>query len=534
MVTVWGGTDQQKAVGSPRGEVGEIDTKKPFQSVKAAVSLFGEVAIKGKPAVRRSRLSSENVLDKETQIVLAQRDVDKFKREGETAGTTQARADSELENAKRTLNDLTTKLKAVDESKKLAIETAEAVKEKAKKLEAAKSQQLMENAARELELDEARQQYEMTACELDAAKEQINKIRQDFDAALEAKSSSFKQAAEAQRSAKTNKERASDLSQEIGAMRESAQQLKIASAQIQEQQAKVVTEKDARIHVCKTAVAEAEKNLEILKKECDPEITKNLQAKLAETSAEIELLQEEMKKGHALEMERMRALTIEFNEATKALQEIAIEESSLRNMVTSLRMESENVKMETTELVKEIEKEYAAIEKETENSRREAEEMKNNAEELKEEAKNARLLAQDAEGKLELALKEVKEAKAVEKKAREEMKTLSERKSIEDQDADDKIKISMGEFESLKKKVEESGNIADTTVTDVMAQVEAMNASKNEVEKKLEENLKAIEEIKEATSMALRSAEMSEAAQKTLEAQLQRWRVEEQTVLVVA
>jgi chromosome segregation ATPase len=242
-----------------------------------------------------------------------------------------------------------------------------------------------------------------------------------------------------------------------------------------------------------------------------------------------------MKKGHALEMERMRALTIEFNEATKALQEIAIEESSLRNMVTSLRMESENVKMEKTELlVKEIEKEYAAIEKETENARREAEEMKNNAEEVKEEAKNARLLAQDAEGKLELALKEVEEAKAAEKKAREEMKTLSERKSIEDQDADNKIKISLGEFESLKKKVEKSGNIADTTVTDVMAQVEAMNGSNNEVEKKLEENLKAIEEIKEATSMALRSAEMSEAAQKTLKAQLQRWREEEQTVLVVA
>ncbi|KAJ6741423.1 PREFOLDIN [Salix viminalis] len=525
MVSVRGGTDHQKAVGSPRGEVGEIDTKKPFQSVKAAVSLFGEVAIKGKPAVRRSRLSSENVLDKETQIVQDQRDGEQFKGEVETAETTQARVNSELEKARRTLNDLTTRLKAVEESKKLAIQTAEAVKEKAKKLEEARSQQIMENAAREVELDEARQQYEMTACELDAAKEQINKIRRDFDAALEAKSSSFKQAAEAERSARTNKERASDLSQEIGATRESAQQLKIASAQIQEQQAKVVAEKDSRMHVCKTAMAEAEKNLEILKEEYDPEITGNLQAKLADTSAEIEFLQEEMKKGHALEMERMRVLTIEFNEATKALQEISTEESSLRNRVTSLRMELENVKMRKSELLeKEIEKEYAAIEKETENARREAEEMKKNAEELMEEAKNARLLTQDAEGKLELALKAVEEAKEAEKKAHGEMKALSERKSNEDQDSDNKIKISLEEFESLKKKVEESGNIADTTVTDVMARVEAIITSNNEAEEKMEENLKTIEEIKEATSMALRSAEMSEAAQKTIEAQLQRWR----------
>ena len=195
-------------------------------------------------------------------------------------------------------------------------------------------------------------------------------------------------------------------------------------------------------------------------------------------------------------------------------------------------MELENVKMRKSELLeKEIEKEYAAIEKETENARREAEEMKKNAEELMEEAKNARLLTQDAEGKLELALKAVEEAKEAEKKAHGEMKALSERKSIEDQDSDNKIKISLEEFESLKKKVEESGNIADTTVTDVMARVEAIITSNNEVEEQMEENLKTIEEIKEATSMALRSAEMSEAAEKTLEAQLQRWHKEAQTMV---
>jgi chromosome segregation ATPase len=301
-----------------------------------------------------------------------------------------------------------------------------------------------------------------------------------------------------------------------------------------------VEEKDARIHFCKAATAEAEKNLEILKKEYDPELTKNLEAKLAETSAEIELLQEEMKKAHAFEMEKVKVLTIEFNEATKALQEIATEESSLRHMLTSLTAELENVKTEKIELLeKEIEKEYAAMEKETESARREAEELKKkaeemrkNAEELKEETKNARLLAQDVEGKLELALKEAKEAKEAEKKAHEDMKTLSERESIQDQDFGNKIKLAPEEFGSLKKKEEESGNIADTKVADAMAQIEVVKARNKEAEKKLEANLKAIEEIKEATDMALRSADMSEAAEKTLETQLQRWREESQTMVV--
>ncbi|GLU20631.1 hypothetical protein SLE2022_368210 [Rubroshorea leprosula] len=530
---------------SPKAEVGEIDTRAPFQSVKAAVSLFGEVAVsREKPTLRKSKLSSENVIDKETQLLLAQKELNNIKQNLEGAETTKTKARTELERSKRTLQDLTAKLKTVKEAKEMAIKATEAVKEQAKQLEKAKSKKHLECSVRKQELEDARELYINSATNLDAGKQELNKIRQDFDAALEAKLTAFQQAIEAQRAAKVHSDRAAELSKEISAMKEAIEQLKFVTQEALQQQAEILEAKNAMEQSYKNVTEEANEKLLALKKEYDSELIRNLELKLATTTEEVEFLQVEMKKAHASEMDSVRIITTELNEATRTLQHIAEEECSLRTLVCSLRMELEDVKREQAEVKKEAERDSILEEEQKKKTqedtmkleklfseigktKRETEKMNKKVQELKQEAETAQRVAEEAEKKLEIALKEVVEGKEMEKKAVDEMKALSERERSVNKESGGKIRISVEEFESLKKKVDESGPEANKKVETAMAELEAINGTTEELAKKLEANLEAVEEINEAIEMAVKSAEMAQAVERVVQGELRRWRQQE-------
>ncbi|CAL0307279.1 unnamed protein product [Lupinus luteus] len=523
------------------GEVGEIDTRAPFHSVKAAVSLFGEVAV-SRDRFSVNRRSSESVFEKETQLILAQRQLNNIKKQLDSAETTKAKALSDLESARMNLQNLAAMLISARETKQSTMGAAEAVKNQSKRLEKTLSLKALGFETWKEEIEHARIEYLKTVAELDASKQELTNIRQDYDVALEAKLAAIHTAGEAESAVKLNSERVTELSREIASMKASIGQLKFVSEQTQEEEEGVMGQKESQLSFYKTAKEEALEKLESLTNEYDPQLIQSLDAKLTDSTFEIESLQEQLKKLHASEMDSVKLLTAELKEATKTLQCIASEEISLKNLVFSLSTELKQVKKERDEVK---DKEQAAealadkltgelqlsmeearpqpgsveeqeanifyeqilkIEKlpsETENVKREAEEMRRKAQELKQEAEKSQVVAEAALKKLQLVLEEVKEAKAEEQRAFEEIKIMSKGKDkVSNSKFSGKIKIRNVEYKSLSGKVKECEKMVGKKEADMVIEVKAILRRKNEVERKVEANLKTIEQIKASTEMA--------------------------------
>ncbi|KAK3136437.1 hypothetical protein QOZ80_5BG0434530 [Eleusine coracana subsp. coracana] len=553
-------------------EIGEIDTRAPFESVKAAVSLFGEVKFSSdKSAARKPKApQAERVLAKETELHLAQKELNKYKEQLSNAETTRVQALSELEKAKRTVEELTTKLDAINKSKELAIQATEDAKTRTKQLEGGSPNEgLGTDGPLKQELESAREQYTVALADLDAAKQDLRKLKKDFETSLDMRLSAAQQEEESLHSTEANKEKANQLRNEIAEIQESLMHVKAATEQAHEEESQILAEKDVARETYKQALEETQKKLSSLRNDFDPAAYNSLKEKLDQTNSEIASMQKKIEDARARDLEAVAVVSTELDDAKEMLQKVAEEESSLRNLVESLKTELEAVKQEHNQLKEkdaetesivadlhvklqkcksELEAAVAAESKatsasddlmlalqqlssESKNALQEAEMMQKSAAELRDEAEKARVELAEAEKKLQLALKEAEEAKAAEAKALDQIKQLSDRASAaraSTSESGANITISKEEFDSLSRKVEESEKLSEMKVAAAMAQVEAVRASENEAIKKLEAARKEMEDMELATEEALKRAEMAESAKKAVEGELKRWREKEQ------
>ncbi|XP_074303424.1 WEB family protein At5g55860-like [Silene latifolia] len=565
-------TGRPKNSDSPKVEVGEIDTRAPFQSVKDAVNLFGEVAFSGgKPAIKKANPNSaERVLVKESELHLAEKELNKLKEQLKNAENTKSEALIELEKAKGTVESLSQKIKVLSQSKEASFQATVTAKNRAKQLEDANSGKLdLTNGFHNDESDNAKVEYAAVLSELNSAKQELNKIRRDYDTCVEAKASATKQASEAEIAAKMNAERASAISIEISTLKETIEQVRQASVEAQHEQAKIIADKNVERESYKSRMQEASSMLQLMKKEFDPTVAKNLEAQLAEVTSEIEAFKRKIENAKDSDLDSVKKVTLELDGAKDSLLSVLEERNALQTQVESLKQELESLRKDHLELKeKEAETESIAgtlhvklrrckseleeshtieaetsgakdemiktlnqLALETENARVEAEEMKLKAEELKKEAETTRVCLEEAEQNLKTALLEVEEAKKAESIALEQIQALSERtdaaRSSTSESGPD-IRISKDEFDALSRKVDESEKLAGMKVDAIMAQVEAVKASEDEALQRLEAARKEIEDMKAATKDALKKAEMAEAAKRAVDGELQRWRERDQ------
>ncbi|XP_010443226.1 PREDICTED: WEB family protein At5g55860-like [Camelina sativa] len=552
---------------SPVVEVGEIDTSAPFQSVKDAVNLFGEAAFsaeKERPAIRKPNpQSAEKVLVKQTELHLAQKELKKLKEQLKNAETIREQALSELDWAKRTVDELTRKLEAVNDSRDSANKATEAAKGQIEENVSVSGSS--EARIRDME------QYEAVCKELESAKQELRKIRQVSNEILETKTVALSKVEEAKEVTRVHSEKIELLKNEIAAVNESVEQTKLACSQARKEQSEIFAEKEIQQHSYKAGMEESAKKSLALKNEFDPEFAKKLEVQLTETYNEIDELQKQMETAKASDMDSVNDVSLELNEAKGLLEKLVEEEKSLQELMESLKTELKNVKMEHSEVeakeaeiesvagdlhmklsrskseleecVAEESKANAALEdimltinqisSETETARREAEEMRNKADELMKEAESAHLALEESELHLRVALDEAEEAKAAETKALEQIKSISEktnaaRNSTSSESGSQSITLSQEEFKSLSKRAEVCDKLAELKVAAALAQVEAVKASENETLKKLETTQEEIKKLKTATEEALKKAAMADAAKKAVEGELRRWRERDQ------
>ncbi|KAG6390561.1 hypothetical protein SASPL_148299 [Salvia splendens] len=227
--------------------------------------------------------SAERVFVKETQLHLAQKELNKLKEQLKNAKTTKVDALSELEKAKLAAEDLSQKLRVINESKDSAIKSTEAAKHQANQLAEANNNVLEGvNGHSNGDIETDKVQYLNVVAELNAAKQEVRKILMEYDASLEEKKIAAKQAAVADTAAKANMERVGKLSAESASVHESIQQVKLAHMQAKEDETKIYADKEKQ---------------------------KNLESELNGTLSEIESLRKEMENTRVSDLGSVKAIT---------------------------------------------------------------------------------------------------------------------------------------------------------------------------------------------------------------------------------
>ncbi|XP_031477893.1 protein PLASTID MOVEMENT IMPAIRED 2 isoform X1 [Nymphaea colorata] len=202
----------------------------------------------------------------------------------------------------------------------------------------------------------------------------------------------------------------------------------------------------------------------------------------------------------------------ELESATAAEENVKSIFSDLVATLTQLSTEAKAAKGEKETIYKEIQK-------------------------IKLEIQEIGIATNESEQRLQLALQDLEEIKAAEMITLETLSILSEKivmTRAASSQRSPSITISSFEFEYLKARAEGADEIADKKVAAAKAWVEAARTAEKEIMMKTEAAEREIQEIKVTQEQELDNIKKTLAAKKVVEAELNKWKIQESEKLQIA